>query len=336
MYALFFIICFFAMLCFPAAVLSGARDGLLLWFNVVLPTLFPFILICNLCIRTNALSFLLHITRPLLCRIFKVSSCGSFAVLSGFLCGYPMGGKVAADLYRRGCISQEECAYLLSFCNNVSPMFIISILVAQNLKMPSMTLPTLLLLLGSPMLLSFLFRHVRFAHTLHSDSDPLRHTLSSSKVSSDSSHQPLSSSKISSASLRHTSSSVAVSDTDPLDASISDALEAIAKVGAYIIAFSVLTKLLALLPFPTSALKLLLLSSLEVTQGVSLICASPLAWNTKYILCLFFTSFGGFCAAAQTHSMLQGTDVSLSSYLIKKLVTALVTSLLGCIYLFLF
>lgn len=294
---------FFAMLLFPSPVLSGASEGLLLWFNIVLPTLFPFILICNLCIRTSALSYLLRLTRPLLCRIFQVSPCGSFAVLAGFLCGYPMGSKVAADLYRGKQISQAECAYLISFCNNSSPMFIVSILVLQNLKASSMALPTLAILMVSPMLCSFLFRPGnRTAKNYPEQVSPYVPDSLNAGV---------------------------------LDRAVSDALEAIAKVGAYIIAFSVLTQLLAMLPFKHTLPKLLLLSSLELTKGISLICSSSLPWNYKYLFCLFLTSFGGFCAAAQTQSMLDGTGVSAASYLTKKLVTALVTSLLGCIFLLL-
>ncbi len=291
---------FALMLLFPAPVLKGAGNGLLLWFNTVLPTLFPFILICNLLVSTRAMDMLLYFTGPLFCRLFCVSPCGSFAVLSGFLCGYPMGAKVAADLYRQGDISKNEASYLLSFCNNTSPMFILSFLVMQNLKNNSLKLPALAILFLSPVIISILFRpagqNASAFSKKHTDSAPL---------------------------------------SDALDFSISNALESITKVGVYIMIFAIFSELACLLPVKNTILQLILLSGLEVTNGISMLCQSGLDKNIICILCLAQTSFGGLCAAAQTASMIKGTGISIYSYIAKKLATALVTSLLAALYLYL-
>lgn len=300
---LFLISLFTIMLLFPSPVLKGASEGLLLWFNTVLPTLFPFILICNLLIQTKAINVLLHITSPLFCRFFKVSPYGSFAVLSGFLCGYPMGAKVTADLYRQGNISKEEASYLLSFCNNTSPMFILSFLVMQNLGNNRLKLPTLGILFLSPVIISFLFRP------------------KSRKTAGTSRQTPC------------VSEPAGVSLSDALDFSIGNALESITKVGVYIMVFAIFTELLRLLPVTGSPLHLVFASCLEITNGITMLCQSDLGSQAIYILCLSETAFGGLCAAAQTASMMKGTGLPISSYLLKKLATALVTSLLAALYL---
>jgi len=56
-------------------------------------------------------------------------------------------------------------------------------------------------------------------------------------------------------------------------------------------------------------------------------------FEISYILILFLTSFGGVCAIAQTSAMLTETKLSILSYTIEKLVTALVTSLLAFLYI---
>ena len=129
---------FLTMLLFPAPVLKGASDGLLLWFHTVLPTLLPFILVCDLMLHTRAIHWIARIGNRLFSRLFRTSSYGSFSILAGFLCGYPIGAKVTTDLLLSGLISRSEACYLLSFCNNTSPMFVISFLVLQNLKNPSL------------------------------------------------------------------------------------------------------------------------------------------------------------------------------------------------------
>ena len=99
--------------------------------------------------------------------------------------------------------------------------------------------------------------------------------------------------------------------------------------------FAIFTELLGLLPSGGSLLHLFLLSNLEITNGITLLCQSGLEKEVVYILCLSVTSFGGLCAAAQTASMIGGTGISLYSYILKKLITALVTSLLAFLYLYL-
>lgn len=99
--------------------------------------------------------------------------------------------------------------------------------------------------------------------------------------------------------------------------------------------FAVFTELAKLLPARDSLPRLILLSSLEITGGITMLCQSLSGREILYILCLAQTSFGGLCAAAQTASMIKGTGIPISSYIIKKLATALVASLLACLYLYL-
>ena len=88
---------FFLMLVCPQAVFSGASKGLMLWFEVVLPTLYPFLLLSGFLLVTGNLEFISSLLGGICSRLFGVSRNGSFVVLTGFLCGYPMGAKTAAD-----------------------------------------------------------------------------------------------------------------------------------------------------------------------------------------------------------------------------------------------
>ena len=127
------LICFAFMLLFPKDVFNGASKGLLLWFHTVFPTLFPFLIITNLLMSTNCIRLIARLFGPLLNKIFRVSPNGSFAIIAGFLCGYPMGAKISADLTHTKQISPQEGAYLLSFCNNTSPVFIFNFVVWKTL-----------------------------------------------------------------------------------------------------------------------------------------------------------------------------------------------------------
>ena len=147
--AIFFLFLFFVMLLFPSETFRGASNGLLLWFQILVPTLLPFLVLTNLLIRTTSITYIVKIIGPFIQKFFHVSSYGSFAVLAGFLCGYPIGAKVTADLVKRKQISLSEGNYLLSFCNQTSPAFISSYIVLQQFHDSSLLLPTLLILFFS-------------------------------------------------------------------------------------------------------------------------------------------------------------------------------------------
>ena len=285
------------MLIFPEKVFSGACKGLLLWFNTVLPTLLPFLILSNILINTSAIDVLIYFTSPLLCRLFRTSPYGSFAVLSGFLCGYPIGGKVASDLFVTGKISKNEADYLLSFCNNTSPMFIISYIVHQSLNSTVSVLPTFGILLFSPILCSFIFRRIY-------NPGKNKYTITSNPAKC----------------------SNAVTE---IDIHIMNSFETLTKIGGYIIIFSVFIELFCALLKTSNPLIHLLLSTLEITTGISLISSLQLPFSVRYTAILALTSFGGWCSIAQTYSVLRKSKLSVKHYTIEKLVTALVTSLLA-------
>ena len=146
------------MLCFPNKTFTGASNGLLLWFQIILPTLLPFIILSNLLVYSHALNYFSHLLGPIFCKLFHVSKPACHAILMGFLCGYPMGAKSINDLMTCNYISRTEAQYLLSFCNNASPMFMISFIVSSTFSDMTYTLGTLCILMMSPILCSFLFR----------------------------------------------------------------------------------------------------------------------------------------------------------------------------------
>lgn len=289
---------FACMLLFPKPVLSGAANGLMLWFNTVVPTLFPFMVITGVLIKTDAIRLLARILHPLLGPLFRISPSACFAVLGGFLCGYPMGARIIADLAYNGSISHEEGEYLLSFCNNTSPMFIVGFLLLQNLKRGDLAEISLVVLYSAPILLSFLFRR-----WYPSDAHPVRpaQTVSPKKE--------------------------LIPFSVCLDDCIMDACESITKVGGYIIVFSIFLALFKELPVSGAFWNLILLPAVEMTGGIDLICTQEIRFTMKYILTMALASFGGLCAVFQTQCMVRKQRFSMGKYITEKLITALVTSL---------
>ena len=300
------LVLFLAMLFSPKAVFDGAESGLLLWFQVVFPTLFPFMLVSGLMLSGGGLAVISRIFGRLFSTLFATSPNGSFAVIAGFLCGYPMGAKVSADLVRSGRISRDEGAYLLSFCNNTSPIFIMNFIVWKTFDREELMIPTLLILIGVPAFLSLFFR---------------RFYLKRRKKFPDLSDKK--------------KNNVKLLNFEMLDSCLADSFESIVKVGLYIIFFSILIAL----PGKLSAGHPLLagiLPTLEMTNGILMIHKAAPDLTVSYPLILGLTSFGGFCSAAQTKCMLKAASLPILPYIIQKLTAAAAASLLGIVYMHVF
>ena len=56
------VLIFIFMLLSPQEVFDGAADGLLLWFQIIIPTLFPFMLISNLLIESGGIRLIARVT----------------------------------------------------------------------------------------------------------------------------------------------------------------------------------------------------------------------------------------------------------------------------------
>lgn len=304
MLSFFLIFMFLFLLLFPNIAFQGATTGITLWFQTVFPTLFPFFIINALLLRTGTIYKFSRILSPFFVPLFGISDCSSYAVLCGFFCGTPIGAKIIVDLVTEKRISKKEGEYLLSFCNNTSPGFIIGFLFERCLKMPNLAYVSLAILFCSSILSSFIFRTMYYPK--------------------------LSIRKFPSVSSNHSDSHY----TTGLDESIWESMETILRIGGYIILFCVILYGLNALPIHHFVWNSILLPFLELTNGVRMITSQMMDFRLKYTLLMALASFGGICAAFQTKCMISKTDFSFLQYIKEKLITAMVTSLLSLTFLF--
>ncbi len=101
------------------------RKGMTICAKSIIPSLFPFMVISELIV--NGCGELLgRIFKKPMKLLFGISGSSGCAVILGFLCGYPIGARVAASLYESDVIEREEFERLLTFTNNASSAFVIN------------------------------------------------------------------------------------------------------------------------------------------------------------------------------------------------------------------
>ena len=114
----------------PAQAIAGAKDGLTLCFNVIVPSLFPFCVLSSLVVDLGLAAYLGRAMEGLMRPLFRVSGSCAAAVALGFIGGYPVGARTALQLYEQGLCSKTEAERLLAFCNNSGPAFILGVVGA--------------------------------------------------------------------------------------------------------------------------------------------------------------------------------------------------------------
>ncbi len=288
------IVCLCLLLFFPSLSVKGACSGLLLWFNVVLPTLAPFIICTQMITALGGAELLMAPFGPLSKRLFRLSLSGSYILLCGLLCGYPLGAKMCADFKRRGAVSEEEASSLLAICNHPSPMFLLGY-VRSQLPLPTSS-ALLLLCLYLPILpLSFLSRRLYAGRRKHSSAK----------------------NKLSQKNLRTVPSDSCLQKNEPkvtLEDAISSTCETMVIIGGYIMLFSILAQWFQTLPLLSPSSRALLTGIAEITTGIHSLCTSlPAAHTALPVICA--TAFGGLSGIFQTKSVIKDSGLSICHYI---------------------
>ncbi|SHO50314.1 hypothetical protein [Anaerocolumna xylanovorans] len=298
------------ILIFPTSSYQGARKGLLLWFNTLLPTLLPFMILSNLIVQMRITAPLSRILYPVFRRLFGVSRNGCYPVLIGFLSGIPVGAKTTADMLTRGELTESEGQYLLGLCNNASPMFIMSYISLTQLNRPDMRFILLLILYSSAFISARIWNAFRTSRN-----------------------------KMSALSLQAADISVKKDinsrfDFRKLDKSIMDAFDIITRVGGYVILFSIAAQIFSDTGSHNSPLKLLILGFLEITTGINKISTAALSMDAKIALITMITAFGGLSGLAQTNSVISNTGLSIRTYVFQKLLHMTIALFMAVIYVY--
>lgn len=260
-----------------------AFNGFSLWYSKMVPALLPFMIISGLLIHLNLSHRFTAILHPLFHKLYDCSPNVTYGIFTGFLCGFPMGAKIAADLHCSNKITHNEAEFLLSFSNNIGPVYFCSFVIPLlNITSP---LPYLFGMYGIPLIYGFVLSKTYYKNKLN--------TISYLDITNEEKSKDFFSA---------------------LNLSIYDSIQKILMLCGYMIFFN----LLNILPhFIIPSVHKYLSPLLEITGGLNLLNGSAV------YLCLCYLMFGGFSCIAQTHSMIVNTNLSIKKYFLHKCILTL-------------
>lgn len=278
----------FLLLTHPALSFEGAGKGLVLWYQTVLPTLLPFMICSKMIVSSGGIRLLTAPAAPVLGALFGLSEEGTYVLMSGLLCGYPMGARNCGEFVKEGRISAAEGRYLLSISNHPSPMFLLG--YTASAADPSLPLGALVAAVYLPVIpIAFLSRHVYGV----SEKSTLPRLCRENRLS--------------------------------FDQSLMDCLEVMVKIGGYIMVFSILGEFIRQITAIPASIQALLLGITEITTGIQAVSRALTGIPQGAVLC-WTVAFGGLCGLFQTRSVLSGSGLGTGQYLLWKIIHGLMSA----------
>lgn len=118
----------------PREMADGVREGLALCGSVVIPSLFPFFVLCTFLVRTGLGADLGRLLSPLTEKAFRLPGNAAGAILLGLCGGYPVGARMTAQLYAREELTQAQAERMCLFCVAAGPVFVTGTVGAGMLR----------------------------------------------------------------------------------------------------------------------------------------------------------------------------------------------------------
>lgn len=274
--------------------MDAAKNALNLCAISVIPSLFPFMVLSGLIVRRNLLSPLYPIfpTQSL----FRLPAPSACAILLGALCGFPIGAKTTAELYRTGQLTKNEAERTIAIANNCGPAFAVNFVGRFFEKGFGLYLYTAQLVSAAAV-------GVLFCRGQKED--------------------------IPSKSIHRTPFNSSESPIRDFAASLTDAASAVIPLCGYIVFFSILCAILRpLVPWEEAAA--FLCTVFEITSGIR--AAAALGGPFVLFLVGFSVGFSGISVFVQSYCFTSAVGLSLRRAFLIKAVQGSICGVLCCLF----
>lgn len=262
-----------ALLLSPAAALTGTKRGLDIWWGQVLPALLPSFITVRLAQNWGLL------------RLFRSHPRMQLMAVIGFslLSGAPNGAKLLGSLTKEGTIPVQTADRLLPLVNNVSPVFLLSIIASGLLKNKALFPPMAIAFYGCILCLMIPFA--------------LDQKAAVSRFSQEAAKD--------------------MTFPQALSAAIESSMLDMLRIGGCILFICTLLSLIQPI-VPDETAYAILAGCMEVSIGATVMAGLPLPLRWRVSLLIGASAFGGLSLFLQT--LCCYPDLKPVSYLLKKLV----------------
>lgn len=277
---IFIIFIFILLLLNPDITVSGAKTGLDLWYKALIPSLMPFMFLSSVIINMNLTSGINLIMRPITF-LLKLEKEAGYAIFAGLFFGYPACAVTSIEMVNNNKLDKITAGICICAFNNISPAFISGYICQTIISDNKLFLPIFAIQYISIFVNAFIIRFFLFKKT---DTEK-----------------------------KSVSVIISKSDKNIIDSALNSALVNIARLGGYIIIFSILSAYLSHYLGHNAIIPCLLS---EITSGTSFIT------DNNLLLLLPFMYLGGICGMFQTFAVDKPGIIPRNKYVSGKIIGA--------------
>lgn len=297
---IFIIVFGICLVAFSKSNILSVQSSLDLFLNAIFPSLFPFLIVCELLSYTFIFSFLSTKFGRIMNSVFNVASIGAYPFILGLFSGYPVGARIVSNLRQENKISKSDGEKLLVFTNNAGPIFILGTIGIGMYGSSKIGFLLYFVHIISSITIGIIFG--RLYKNMYRDS--------ASSVYMDFS-----------------------TFGEIVSNSIRKAFYTLSTVCGFVILFSLVISMVqasGVLNFINNIwIQDFILGLIEITSGINLISGIE---STNLLVKLLFTSFllgtGGISVLLQIWSVIADSDLSIKPYFIAKILNGVLSSII--------
>ena len=287
------LLCLVFMFKFPNTVTSGVTDGLKVCFYIILPSLFPFMVLSTYIIKSNIFQFAYKFLSPVSKFLFFQPACTIPVIIMSMIGGFPVGIKMTSNLLKEKSITQKQAQRLCLFCMNGGPAFIITAVGVNMLGSAKAGIIMFVSLCTSSLIIGI------FTRFLGEKSELKEHIQKPSTLVS-------------------------------LSSAVSDALQSVLGICAWVVIFSAITNCLKLC-IKNESIFIAVSSFFEVTNGCVILAGKmPIPVITAII------GFSGICVHCQVLSDLKECGIKYSHFFVCRVLNGAIASFISYLLLLVF
>lgn len=324
-----------AMVRYPKEAFDASVAGLEVWWHIVFPALMPFFVFAQVLVGLGVVHLMGVFLEPVMRPLFNVPGTGSFVMAMGLASGFPIGAVLTAELRGRNLCNRVEAERLLCFSNTADPLFMFGAVAVGMLGYPQAGLSIALAHYLSSLTLGLFLRFYGYNEPASIEKCTQKGRFISRAVQ---------------ALVRARNE-----DGRPLGQLMGDAIkksvDTLLMIGGFIILFSVIIRILEIIGVVgflgqglESMLNITGLSPdlapalvsgiFEIDVGCQFTAALPgVSMREKIIACSMIIAFSGLSVHAQVASIIAGTDIRISPFIVSRLAHALLAGLYAAVLL---
>ncbi len=322
-----------ALVIFPQESFEASKSGLHMWWQIVFPSLLPFLILSELLISFGVVSFLGVILEPLMRPFFRVPGVGGFVWAMGLASGFPAGAKFTARLRLEKQLTRIEGERLVCFTNSSNPLFIFVAISVGFFHNPNLGVILAVAHYGGNAIVGIIMRFYGRKEELTPSKRKIK--LPSLTTALKQMHR------------------TRLKETRPfgkmLGDSVTSSVQTLLMIGGFIILFSVINQLLyqmnitsllangiagflEIFSLPASFSIPLISGMFEMTLGAQLSSAvtNPNLLQQTMVTS-FILAFSGFSVQAQVASILAETDIRFAPFFFARIIHGFIAAILAYI-----